>query len=59
LPIKVFYTGTQEDWGLIEDDGSSLVTEYIYYYSEEKPSENGNYWHYVDGVETPWQAGEK
>ena len=25
-----------------------------YFYSEEAPTEEGNYWHYVDGVETIW-----
>ena len=26
----------------------------IFYYSEEEPSESGNYWHYVDGVPVAW-----
>lgn len=26
----------------------------VYYYSEEAPTEAGNYWHYVDGVPTVW-----
>ena len=26
----------------------------IYCYSETEPSEQGNYWHYVDGEATPW-----
>lgn len=26
----------------------------IYFYSETEPTEEGNYWHYVDGVPTPW-----
>ena len=30
----------------------------IYCYSEEKPTEEGLYWHYVDGVPTPWEAEE-
>lgn len=37
-----------EDW-----NDSILVTDW-YYYSEEKPTENGNYWHYVDGEPTVW-----
>ena len=28
--------------------------EVVYYYSETEPSEQGNYWHYVDGEATPW-----
>ena len=30
----------------------------IYYYSEEKPTEEGRYWHYVDGKPTPWESEE-
>ena len=30
----------------------------IYYYSEEKPTEEGNFWHYVDGKPTPWESEE-
>ena len=26
----------------------------VYFYSETKPTEEGNYWHYVDGVPTKW-----
>jgi len=26
----------------------------VYYYSEEEPEGEGNYWHYVDGVPTKW-----
>ena len=27
----------------------------VYWYSETKPTESGNYWHYVDGVVTKWE----
>jgi len=26
----------------------------VYFYSEEEPAEEGNFWHYVDGKPTPW-----
>ena len=26
----------------------------VYFYSENEPTESGNYWHYVDGVPTAW-----
>ncbi|MBO5295050.1 MAG: leucine-rich repeat protein [Clostridia bacterium] len=29
-----------------------------YYYSEAEPTAKGNYWHYVDGVPTPWKTKE-
>ena len=28
----------------------------VYWYSENKPTESGNYWHYVDGVATKWEG---
>ena len=28
--------------------------EAVYYYTEIKPTESGNYWYYVDGVPTKW-----
>ena len=27
----------------------------VYWYSEEEPTQAGNYWHYVDGVVTVWE----
>ena len=26
----------------------------VYWYSEEEPKENGNYWHYANGIVTKW-----
>ncbi len=48
------------DWEKIEyetqtGDGERyffLATNY--FYSETKPTNTGNYWHYVDGVATKW-----
>ena len=37
---------------LVEEKQFENVT--IYYYSDEKPTETGNYWHYVDDVPTIW-----
>ncbi len=53
---EVFYMGTSKDWNLIviEDANSELTSATIYYYSETKPIEDGNYWHYVDGIATKW-----
>ena len=53
----VFYMGTAEDWNAIniENDGNIYLIEATrYYYSESQPFAEGNYWHYVDGVPTPW-----
>jgi hypothetical protein len=52
----VYYAGTAEDWNIFlggwnGDVGNESVR---YYYSESEPTENGNFWHYVDGVPTAW-----
>ena len=67
---KIFYHGTKEQWETIDIFGrattggiqmggnSVLFSKTIYFYSEEKPTEEGNYWHYVDGKPTPWKTEE-
>ena len=53
---SVYYTGTATEWGKINIDNfnSALTNATIYYYSETQPTAEGNYWHYVNGVATPW-----
>ena len=52
---KVYYQGTAEDWNKIDiwsnDSNDSLTKATRYYYSETKPTESGNYWHYNDNGE--------
>jgi hypothetical protein len=52
----VFYCGTQSDKEhiYIVQDYEPINLATWYYYSEEKPEEEGNYWHYVDGEPTVW-----
>ena len=53
----VYYGGTAEDWASISIHSSNkpyLTSANIYYYSETKPTTEGNYWRYVDGVPTKW-----
>ena len=50
----VYYSGTAADWGSISF--SSSENNYIknatrYYYSEDKPASDGNYWHYDENGE--------
>lgn len=56
---KIYYGGTQEAWNSInknEDDSNKALKDMtIYFYSEDTPSTDGNYWHYVDGVITIWE----
>ena len=64
--IAIYYTGTEAEWRKIqihgcnynEGWGDNEVLKYAprYYYSEEEPTEEGNFWHYVDGVPTPWET---
>ncbi len=44
----VYYKGTKGEWNLIDigSDNECLSNAKVYYYSEEKPIEEGNYWHY-------------
>ena len=48
---KIFYQGTKDDWNKISInyyDNEELTKATRYYYSETKPTESGNYWHYND-----------
>ncbi|MDE5565794.1 MAG: leucine-rich repeat domain-containing protein [Anaeroplasmataceae bacterium] len=53
---NIYYEGTLEEWNNVDIDepNSILNSVAIYYYSIEKPTEEGNYWHYVNGVPTKW-----
>ena len=65
---RIYYMGTQEEWEKIDIAGRKstggvsfgsnrkLLEATVYFYSEEEPTEEGNYWHYVDGVPTPWET---
>ncbi len=52
---RVYYEGSEDLWAQIDIQGNynplNATTPTKYYYSEEKPLESGNYWHYdTDGV---------
>ena len=58
-----FYEGTTSQWEAIAftdafDDGvypeKAVDETRLYFYSETKPSDSGNYWHYVDGNPQKW-----
>ena len=53
----VYYVGTssQYDYISIASNNDSLWAATKYFYSDEKPTDAGNYWHYVDGVVTIWE----
>lgn len=56
---KIYYTGSAEDWAKIDIDEHNiadmqeLIT--VYYYSENQPTAEGNFWHYVNDTPTIWE----
>ncbi len=53
---EINYLGTISDWEKVDIhlENSELKSVNVYYYSENKPIDSGNYWHYVDGIATKW-----
>jgi hypothetical protein len=53
---SVYYIGTAEEWSAISIgfDNGYFTSATIYYYSESEPTEEGNWWHYVNDVPTVW-----
>ncbi|MBP3437701.1 MAG: leucine-rich repeat domain-containing protein [Clostridia bacterium] len=49
----IYFTGTKEDWKSIHIGirNKLLYSAPKYYYSEEKPTEEGNFWHYGENGE--------
>lgn len=50
----VYYAGNANDWNNITGNKTFPANSTIYYYSETKPAESGNYWHYVEDIITKW-----
>ena len=53
----VYYAGTAEEWsGVHVSDAYNVPLQKatVYFYSQEQPVGEGLFWHYVDGVPTPW-----
>ncbi len=50
---SVYYRGTAEEWSAITVGSSNdpLTNATRYYYSEETPTEEGNFWHYSESGE--------
>lgn len=50
---KIFYYGTSEEWNQITFKSANTTAKAtVYYYSEEAPTEEGNFWHFADDGET-------
>ena len=54
--LRVLYHGRAFDWAGVNlgTSNDSITKDNLYFYSENEPAASGNYWHYVDGVPTPW-----
>ena len=56
---SIYYMGTEEQWNAISGLSLSGVESVygltVYYYSENAPTAEGNYWHYAEGVPTVWE----
>lgn len=53
----VYYMGTAAQWNDIAIKNENFYLTNVatrYYYSEAQPTEEGNWWHYVNGVPTVW-----
>ena len=53
----VYYCGTEAEWGEIDiKDGTNdaLLSAARYYYSESRPAQSGNFWHFVGDVPAKW-----
>ena len=56
---SVYYGGTANDWAdtIIAVENAPLASATIYYYVKNEadvPTDDGNYWRYVNGVPTAW-----
>ena len=52
----VCYTGTAEEWAAIKigKNGNAALTDFVRFYSEAQPTEEGYFWHYEGGVPVAW-----
>ena len=49
--LKVYYGGSKSDWKSISNN--SISDEQVYYYSSNKPTEQGNWWYRDEGTTLP------
>ncbi len=51
---KIYYMGSSTDFSNIKGSDTEIGSIKIYYYSEEEPTTEGNYFHIVDGEAKEW-----
>ena len=54
----VFYTGSTSEWSriIIASNNTKLTGATRCYYSASEPTDQGNYWHYVNGFPAIWEV---
>lgn len=53
LLSSIYYMGTQEEWEKVQTDGR-IAAITVYFYSETEPTEEGNFWHYINNEIVLW-----
>jgi len=53
---RIYYGGSENDWANVEigEYNEDVTEDIIYYYSEQQPSSDGNYWYYDGENITVW-----
>ena len=51
---KIYYGGTKAEYDKISGLNYISDSVTVYFYSETEPTEEGNFWHYVDGMPVQW-----
>lgn len=51
----IYYLGTREEWSAVTLTGDAgLLGGAVFFYSETPPSDDGDYWRYIDGKPVRW-----
>lgn len=53
--VDIYYAGSRTDWEKVSVNGNGGA-ETVYFYSETQPTEEGNYWRYVNGEIAAWPS---
>ncbi len=54
---SIYFMGLLAEWNKVKQNANSntqIARATVYHYRELSPYTAGNFWHYVDGVPTPW-----
>ena len=55
MNCRIYYEGSRQEWENIKStENEQWTARTVYFYSESRPTDVGNYWHYVDGIPVAW-----